>query len=94
MKKLIPLFALALISGAAIADDKDQPTGSAATFEALDKNSDQRLSQAEASVDENVSVRFASLDSNADGYLTKREYKARSKSEPRSMPEPATSRDL
>lgn len=85
MKQLIPLLALALICSAAIADDKDKPArGTAATFEALDKDSDQRVSQSEAAADQNVSARFASLDADSDGYLTKREYTARS------MPEPAT----
>jgi hypothetical protein len=92
MKRLIPfsLLALVLISSAAVAADKDRPTGSAATFEALDKDSDQRVSESEAVVDRTLSARFASLDANADGYLTKSEFRARPKSEPRPMPEPAT----
>jgi Ca2+-binding EF-hand superfamily protein len=92
MKRLIPfsLLALALISGAAVAADKDKPTGSAATFEALDKDSDQRVSESEAGVDRTLSARFASLDADGDGYLTKGEFRARSKSEPRSTSEPAT----
>jgi hypothetical protein len=88
VKKLIPLLAFALISSTAIADDKDKPAGSSASFEALDKDSDQRLSQAEAAADQNASARFTSLDADGDGYLTKREFKVRSKSEPRPMSEP------
>jgi hypothetical protein len=91
MKRLIPLLALVLISGAAIADN-DKPTrGTAATFEALDKDSDQRVSQSEAAADQNVSARFASLDVDGDGSLTKREFTARAKPESRSTPEPTTS---
>lgn len=52
MKKLIPLIALALISGAAIAADKDKPMReTAATFDSLDQNHDQRISQSEAAGD-------------------------------------------
>ena len=86
MNKLVPLTILALMSGAAMAGDKDK---TAATFEALDQNRDQRISQSEAMGDESVAARFAALDANGDGALTKREYTAGAKpdkSDPRDMP--------
>jgi Ca2+-binding EF-hand superfamily protein len=92
MKKLIPLIMLALISGAAMAGDKDKPMRetAAATFEALDQNHDQRISQSEAAGDQNVAGRFAALDADGDGALTKREFAAGAKpdkSQQHSMPE-------
>jgi Ca2+-binding EF-hand superfamily protein len=92
MKKFIPLIMLALIPGAAMAGDKDKPMHetSAATFEALDQNHDQRVSQSEAAGDQNVAARFATLDANGDGALTKREFAATAKpdkSQQHSMPE-------
>jgi hypothetical protein len=80
MRAFIPVSALALAlgSGAAFAGGNDHDkSGSTAQFEALDRNSDQRLSQQEAQSDENVSGKFAALDIDGDGYVTKREYKAR-----------------
>lgn len=94
MKALIAFAVAALVSTAALADDKpsrtaeDRSKGTQASFESLDRNSDQQLSQSEASADEDVSSRFAALDSNRDGFLTKREYGAHmKKTEPRPMPE-------
>jgi hypothetical protein len=79
MRSFIPISALAvaLAAGAAFAGDKERDSGSTAQFEALDRNSDQRLSQSEASSDEQVAGRFAALDIDGDGYITKREYSAR-----------------
>jgi Ca2+-binding EF-hand superfamily protein len=79
-------LALAFAGAAAAADDKDKPS-TIATFESLDRNSDQQLSQSEASGDEKVSSRFAALDTDRDGFLTKREYGAYMKTQPRPMPE-------
>lgn len=90
MSKLIPLIVLALMSGTAMAADKDKPMReTAATFEALDRNQDQRISQSEAAGDDSVSASFAALDANGDGALTKREFTAGAKpdkSDPRDMP--------
>lgn len=97
MNKLVPLIILALMSGAAMAGDKDKPMReTAAAFEALDQNKDQRISQSEATGDESVAARFAVLDANGDGALTKREFTASAKPEPRDTmpkqprPEPYT----
>ena len=77
MRAFIPIsaFAIALACGAASAGGNERQ-GASAEFEALDRNSDQRLSESEASGDENVAGRFAALDVDSDGYVTKREYKA------------------
>jgi hypothetical protein len=80
MKALIPISALAvaLSSGCAMAGHDEDKQGSAiARFESLDRNNDQRLSQSEASSDRNASSKFAALDVDGDGYVTKREYQAR-----------------
>ena len=83
---LTSALALALAAGVAVADDKDK-SSTAATFESLDRNSDQQLSQSEASSDEYASSRFAALDTNRDGFLSKREYGGHMKqTEPRPMP--------
>jgi hypothetical protein len=84
---LVSVRALAFAGPAAAADDKDKAS-TTATFESLDRNSDRQLSQSEASADEEVSSRFAALDANRDGFLTKREYGAyMKKTQPRPMPE-------
>lgn len=94
MRAFIPIsaIALALASGAATAGGNERHGGpAAAQFESLDRNSDQRLSQQEASSDQNVAGKFAALDVDGDGYITKREYTARMQKdlqEPRNpMPE-------
>jgi hypothetical protein len=79
MRVLISVSALAIAlgSGAAIAGDKEHKSGAAAQFESLDRNSDQRLSQQEAAGDDQLAGKFAALDIDGDGYVTKREYSAR-----------------
>jgi len=98
MRAIIPISALAiaLASGASFAGGNNERTsGAAAAFESLDRNSDQRLSQTEASADRDVSSKFAALDADGDGYVTKREYTARMKkdqqdemSQPQRQPNP------
>ncbi|HKU16345.1 MAG TPA: EF-hand domain-containing protein [Steroidobacteraceae bacterium] len=79
MRAFIPISALALslAAGAAFAGGNERHGGSAAQFESLDRNGDQRLSKSEASSDEQVADKFAALDSDSDGYVTKDEYTAR-----------------
>ena len=106
MRVLISVSALAIAlgSGAAIAGDKEHKSGSAAQFQSLDSNSDQRLSQQEVAGDEELAGKFAALDVDGDGYVTKREYAAsmhKDRSEPSSTmdrtqqtpPRPENSRD-
>jgi hypothetical protein len=77
--RIIALFAAALLSFVAVANDDDKGKRGADTFKALDRNADERLSQTEASGDQEVAQHFAALDKDADGYLTKREYTAHMK---------------
>lgn len=93
MKTLITLSAAALLSTAALADDesknwnKDQSkSDTQASFESLDRNSDQRLSRSEVSAQDGMSVQFASLDQDSDGYVTETEYTAHQNSSERSNP--------
>ena len=99
MRAFIPVsaLALALASGAAFAGGNERQSGSSAQFEALDRNSDQRLSESEVSTDANVAGKFAALDVDGDGYVTKREYTARMQKdrqdEPQRRPMPDNPRD-
>lgn len=62
------VFALTILfSFAATAADQ-------ASFEALDKNSDGKVSVQEASDNEALFVAFKNLDANKDGELTKEEF--------------------
>lgn len=65
---------------AAMADDKEKSMDrEETTFKALDRDSDQRLSKAEATGDKMLTDHFAMIDADSDGYLTKREYAAHMK---------------
>jgi hypothetical protein len=46
-------------------------------FKSLDRNQDRKISRSEATVKGSVSKRFDGIDSNGDGYLSKREFEAR-----------------
>ena len=46
-------------------------------FNALDRNSDSKISRSEATVKGSVSKRFDGIDSDGDGYLSKQEFAAR-----------------
>ena len=73
----LSIFAAALLSSVVFAGDEDKMSGAAAaTFKAMDANRDERLTQNEVSGDVELAQRFAALDRDADGYLTKREYSA------------------
>lgn len=50
-------------------------------FKALDRNSDSKISRSEATVKGSVSKRFDGIDSDADGYLSRREFAARPSAE-------------
>lgn len=83
MKTLTVLTAVAaFVATAAFADDPTQsvdskaPKSTEAKFKSLDRNDDHRLSKSEASADDSLSVQFASVDADGDGYVTQREYTA------------------
>jgi hypothetical protein len=50
-------------------------------FKGLDRNNDSKISRSEATVKGSVSKRFDGIDSDGDGYLSKREFAARPSSE-------------
>jgi Ca2+-binding EF-hand superfamily protein len=77
IKKLLPVLFLSTLSVVAAQAADDKPATSAEeTFKSLDKDSDQRLSKAEAASDKSLARTFAYLDADGDGYLTMREYTA------------------
>ena len=92
-KTLIVIAAATLIPlGVAVAGEgKDKSGSMGPSFDTLDANRDGRLSQAEASIDENLV--FSSADRNSDGYLDEGEWRNREKTstapqpQPRAMPE-------
>lgn len=91
--RLITLFAAALLSTAAVANDwgdKDKSSKSSEQkFEQLDKNKDMQLSKSEAAQDEALSATFASIDADADGYVSEREYTAMSDEDSSSRQRPS-----
>ncbi|HEX7116906.1 MAG TPA: hypothetical protein VF193_17400 [Steroidobacter sp.] len=84
MLRAIAFLASSLLALSAFAGEEKEPrhdesmkTG--ATFEALDKNADSQISKTEARSDKVLSESFATLDTNGDGYLSRAEFMARSK---------------
>ena len=65
----------ALVGGVALAADAAKPT-----FEALDKNSDGKVSLNEAADNDALFVAFKGLDTNKDGVLSREEFAAFQKS--------------
>lgn len=65
----------ALVGGAALAADAGKPS-----FEALDKNSDGKVSLNEAADNDALFVAFKGLDTNKDGVLSREEFAAFQKS--------------
>jgi len=55
---------------------------SGARFQSLDRDHDQRISKAEAAANHTVAERFAGVDANADGFISKAEFDARPSAEP------------
>lgn len=77
MKWIVGACALLLAPCApSVANDSPRPAvvATIATFEALDRNADQRLSRSEAGYDRLLSAIFADSDADGDGFLTRGEY--------------------
>lgn len=53
-----------------------------AKFHSLDRNDDLRISKDEAASEKALADRFAAVDSDGDGFLSKSEYEARPSAEP------------
>ena len=68
---------LAFAAGAALAADPAKPS-----FEALDKNSDGKVSLNEAAENDALFVAFKGLDANKDGVLSREEFAAYQKDKP------------
>ena len=79
----IIMLAAALAAGATTADEL--PIRSTADveviFTSLDRNNDRKISRNEAQVKGSVRKRFDGIDSDGDGYLSKREFSARPSAE-------------
>jgi Ca2+-binding EF-hand superfamily protein len=79
----IIMLAAALAAGAATADEL--PIRSTedveVVFTSLDRNNDRKISRNEAQVKGSVRKRFDGIDSDGDGYLSKREFSARPSAE-------------
>lgn len=93
MKTLIAL-PIMLASAAAIGDEQPAKNPAQASeksaqvkFEALDRNKDAALNKIEARADAALAAQFASIDVNADGYVSRPEYVAY-KTQARSNPPP------
>ncbi|HUQ10531.1 MAG TPA: hypothetical protein VM146_09470 [Steroidobacteraceae bacterium] len=94
-KTLIVIAAATLIPlGAAVAGEgKDKAGSMSPSFDTLDANRDGRISQAEAATD--TTIVFSSADSDGDGYLDKKEFRAHQKGgssgpQQQSMPQSST----
>lgn len=72
--RLIVLCAAALLSTAALADDKAESKGSGGVFATLDTDGDGKVSKSEAEANHSFAANFDKLDGNSDGFVTKREY--------------------
>lgn len=73
MRNAIPVLLAGLLSVSAFAGE---PGMDQASFDALDKNADQKLSAAEVAGDAKLAQSFAKADQNQDGYLSRAEYDA------------------
>jgi Ca2+-binding EF-hand superfamily protein len=88
MKILTVLIATTLYSTAAAAEspaalpDSKAIRLAEAKFQSLDRNHDQRISKTEAAADQTVANRFAGVDSNADGFISRSEFEARPSAKP------------
>ena len=89
-RQMLCALVVALPAGLALAQgtDPDFERGTNANFQALDANTDGRVSSEEASVDEVLSEVFTKADKNADGYVDGSEYKRYAKARAKAMETP------
>ena len=84
--RVMILCTAALLSAAALADDKPEPKASGTSFKALDADGDGKLSKEEAAVNEHIASSFDKLDGNSDGYVTQREFQRNTMRRPKPGP--------
>jgi len=81
MKTIFIVTSLLVALPAWTATAEELPVRSSAdvevVFKSLDRNNDRKISRSEASMKGSVSKRFDGIDSDGDGYLSRREFAAR-----------------
>jgi Ca2+-binding EF-hand superfamily protein len=86
---LVLLFSAALLSTAALADDKpdaqSDAKGSSAIFKTLDADGDGKISKSEAESNQSFANSFDKLDGNSDGFVTKREFQRNTRTRPKTI---------
>ena len=71
MRTTAPLFVLLLAGSLAYADQT--PTSTQATFDSIDRNADRRISRTEAGYHKTLIDRFALIDTDGDGFISREE---------------------
>jgi Ca2+-binding EF-hand superfamily protein len=80
---LVLLCSAALLSTAALADDKPDAKAAGGVFQALDADGDGKISKSEAESNQSFASSFDKLDGNSDGFVTKREYQRNTRTKPK-----------
>ena len=71
MRTTAPLFAFLLAGSVAYADQTSSSTQ--ITFDSIDRNSDRRISRTEAGYHKELIDRFALIDTDGDGFISREE---------------------
>jgi Ca2+-binding EF-hand superfamily protein len=77
-RPLLAIASIALCTQTAQADESAVKTNAnlSTTFESIDRNADHRISRTEAGSYQKLLDRFASIDADGDGFVTKSEFDA------------------